>query len=257
MCTSSSPSENGNSFNHANLLKHLWKCRDFELNLLWQRSIFLGVFLTLVYTGYALLWGNNFDVLVENLRFNAIGSVLSLIGISISLLWIAMMRASKAWYEVYESAISALIKNDTVNNEMLAKGFGVEVIDGFSEEFNGKKRNAEEAPFLKSLIGFSLAKGPYSPSRILILMGTLSLFGFMITLGFHGWLLLQYVDFGSIVKFFTSTWGKLCISIGGTAFVTFLLSKIFHHCLRSNRLQCLMSLKPQDKTEDKTENQNN
>ena len=138
MSTSSSSSENAKSFKHNALLKHLWKSRDFELNLLWQRSIFLGVFLTLVYTGYALLWGNNFNISVKNLRFNAIGSVLSLIGISISLLWIAMMRASKAWYEVYESAISALVKNNTVNNEMLAKGFGVEVINGFSEEFNGK-----------------------------------------------------------------------------------------------------------------------
>ena len=252
MCTSSSPSENGNSFNHNDLLKHLWKCRDFELNLLWQRSIFLGVFLTLVYTGYALLWGNNFNVLITDTRFNAIGVVLSFVGISISLLWIAMMRGSKAWYEVYESAISALVKNNTVKNKSKALGFGVEEIKNFDAEFK-EKQNAEKERFFKSLIGFSLEKGPYSPSRILILIGVLSLLSFMITLSFHGWLLLRGVDFGSIVKFFTSTWGRLCISIVGTAFVTFLLSKIFHHSLRSNRLQELMNLKPQEKTE----NQNN
>ena len=248
MCPEDSPPKDDNRFTNDNLLKHLWKCRDFELTLLWQRSIFLGVFLTLVYTGYALLWGNNFNVLITNLRFNAIGLVLSLVGISISLLWIAMMRGSKAWYEVYESAISALVTNGKVKNEALALGFGVEEIECFDEKFN-ETQNAEKESSLKYFIGFSLGKGPYSPSRILILMGVLSLLGFMITFSFHSWSLLRGVNLGSIVIFFTSTWGKLCISIVGTGFATFLLSKIFHHCLRSNRLQYLMNLKPQGKTE--------
>lgn len=30
----------------------LWRCRDFELSHLWQRSIFLSAFLILCFTGY-------------------------------------------------------------------------------------------------------------------------------------------------------------------------------------------------------------
>lgn len=32
-----------------------WRCRDFELSHLWQRSIFLSAFLILCFTGYGSL----------------------------------------------------------------------------------------------------------------------------------------------------------------------------------------------------------
>jgi len=59
----------------------LWKCRDFELLHLWQRSIVLTLFL-----------------------------VMCFIGVIFSCLWIMMGKGSKAWYEIYENAITAISK---------------------------------------------------------------------------------------------------------------------------------------------------
>ena len=33
-----------------------WHCRDFEIQNLWQRSIFLGTFLILCFTGYGFFF---------------------------------------------------------------------------------------------------------------------------------------------------------------------------------------------------------
>ena len=85
----------------------LWRCRDFELSHLWQRSIFLSAFLILCFTGYGSLLMLMFEKpnLIEyaNLLAYAIG----ILGLVFSCLWIMMGKGSKAWYERYENAISA------------------------------------------------------------------------------------------------------------------------------------------------------
>lgn len=92
--------------------KILWMCRDFEINHLWQRSIFLAAFMTLLFTGYGVLFSKFYDYfstsqpIVTSLFFLSIASlVLSLLGVVFAVFWIMMAKGSKAWYEIYEKAI--------------------------------------------------------------------------------------------------------------------------------------------------------
>lgn len=99
-----------------------WKCRDFEITTLWQRSIFLGTFLALCFTAYGAYFGKAFILENTNLFLycyndplgkifeHVIADVLALIGVVSSMLWIAMAKGSKAWYERYEKAIEAIEK---------------------------------------------------------------------------------------------------------------------------------------------------
>jgi len=102
-------------------LDRLYKCRDLEISNLWQRSIFLSAFLVLCFTGYGYLLVKIVDYLAnysvenydENIEFylNIAALVLGCISAIFSLLWIMMAKGSKAWYEVYETAITTF-END-------------------------------------------------------------------------------------------------------------------------------------------------
>lgn len=92
-----------------------WRCRDFELSNLWQRSVFLTAFLVLCLTGYGSVLmkildntPKEFELLIA---LNIVEYALSILGLTFSILWIKMAKGSKAWYEVYESAIGALETN--------------------------------------------------------------------------------------------------------------------------------------------------
>ena len=87
----------------------LYHCRDFELNLLWQRSIFLGTFLTLCFTGYGVLAVKAVDDKCLPYIYEYMCGV-ALVGIILSVIWIYMVKGSKAWYEVYEDAICDIEK---------------------------------------------------------------------------------------------------------------------------------------------------
>ena len=89
----------------------LWRCRDFEISHLWQRSVFLTAFIVMCFTGYGA-------VLIELCKvyedknsisafyiLNLVALVICLFGFILSILWIMMSKGSKAWYEKYENAI--------------------------------------------------------------------------------------------------------------------------------------------------------
>ncbi len=98
-----------------------WHCRDFEIKNLWQRSIFLGTFLVLCFTGYGAFFGNAFfdekktlNLFVLSNQYDSlffehlIAFFIAMIGCVFSVLWIAMAKASKAWQEIYERAIISI-----------------------------------------------------------------------------------------------------------------------------------------------------
>lgn len=87
----------------------LYHCRDMELNLLWQRSIFLGTFLTLCFTGYGVLAVQAADYKYVLYIYEYMCGV-ALVGIILSVIWIYMVKGSKAWYEVYEGVICEIEK---------------------------------------------------------------------------------------------------------------------------------------------------
>jgi len=143
----------------------LWKCRDFELSNLWQRSIFLTAFLVLCFTAY----GATLVKLAEKIDgiktpqlffFNTISYCLSIIGMIFSILWIKMSKGSKAWYEKYENAIVAFEHNPKYATQEAAK------IGGFRQGKIKKYKNPETVQSI-----WSQKAGSYSVSRINISIG--------------------------------------------------------------------------------------
>lgn len=111
----------------------LWRCRDFELSHLWQRSIFLNTLLVLCFTGYGVAVMSLIETLSKKVdandsltsayTINNIIMVICLVSILFSCFCIMMAKGSKAWYEKYENAISAFEDNsDYMSNPVLYSG---------------------------------------------------------------------------------------------------------------------------------------
>lgn len=148
-----------------------WKCRDFELQHFWQRSVFLTAFLIACFAGYGGLVVAALDcakLSAQKLTLViGIGFAISLVGIVLSLLWIMMAKGSKAWYERWENAIDAFCgryKNEAFTDPDVANvaGFRIGNIKGF------------ERPAVSGWL-WRTDGGPYSPSRINIAIGHLAL----------------------------------------------------------------------------------
>lgn len=139
-----------------------WRSRDFELSNLWQRSIFLTAFLVLCFTGYTavlikIFECKSFEALIG---LHIVEYVLSIIGLIFSVFWIKMAKGSKAWYEVYESAINALETNQEFVNEEISQ---------FAGFYQYKLPNYGGVDINNNL--FSTAAGEYSVSKINIGIG--------------------------------------------------------------------------------------
>lgn len=188
--------------------KNLWRCRDFEIQHLWQRSIFLTTFKLLTFTGYGTVLlkiielatspysadlvsltslsvqqvdltsvGENEDYL--NL-LNVIAQGICVLGMIFSFFWIMMGKGSKGWYEVYENAIGAFEKNPRNTNFSHYGGFQYNKLYGYQRiELND------------SLL--SLKAGAYSPSKINTAIGIITFLTWWILIVFHT--ALSFVDF--------------------------------------------------------------
>ena len=193
--------------------KNLWHCRDFELEHFWHRSSFLVGFLVscVVMFGTILSW-NSYWWTRPVLTF------VSALGVLSSLLWIFMMKGSKAWYEQYEVAINAfnLPKGKEPRKDESGKlptdirsvmGFGFDNL----ENFLGRLKDVEIDENI-----FSSHGGPYSPSRINILIGMVSLICWVVIFlvcattvccQSHSWL------FGAFVAGYTVSFASLLVYI--------------------------------------------
>lgn len=156
------------------LYEQYWRCRDFEIKNLWQRSIFLGAFLILCFTGYGAFLGKAFWGENNNLCFfdesswkcHSIAMCLTILGFLFSWLWICLAKASKAWVEVYENAISA-IERIMTNASDLNKyaSFQYDNLPSYPQK---------GLPLFDTYI-YSTNGGSFSPSRINILIGQIAL----------------------------------------------------------------------------------
>lgn len=160
------------------IYKCLWMCRDFELQHLWQRSIFLGGFLLACFAGYgglvAAVLGREKSLSWDG-RWIANGAAFGIcfVGTVLSLLWIMMSKGSKAWYEFYENAIVALANREHKsfqNSLHNLEGRKWEKIDGF------------EWPDISDSL-LNTKGGAYSPSKINAAIGFVSL-GVWVVLAF-------------------------------------------------------------------------
>ena len=168
---------------------------DEEINRLWQRSIFLATFLVLVFTGYGMLVSKFFDSdfnSEESLLLHLVCIGISTIGIILSLLWIMMAKGSKAWQEKYERSLFKFIEREINAGDLrvsypLKNGLG-----------NGYLSSIEDDKFSNCL--FSTNAGAYSPSRVNVMVGIVSLIVWAIILPIHISILMK-VNIWCIVLF--------------------------------------------------------
>lgn len=147
----------------------LWRCRDFELSHLWQRSVFLTAFLLLAYTGYGfcVFTQITLDANTSQGAYTTIviiGLLNLFVGMLLSQLWIMMGKASKAWYERYEQAIYELEHDNQFTMSVVTDVMKIKkVMHGNLPLPSPCDRNL-----------FTTNAGAFSPSRINIFIGQLS-----------------------------------------------------------------------------------
>lgn len=148
-----STSENQNQVSLKELREEFYKIRKFEIQNLWQRSIFLATFIVLLFTGYGAFFEKlmSYDGL-QSIIGHIICCLLALTGSIFSMLWIMMAKGSKAWYEIYERRIHNIEQETTLN-------------------IPKKYRMDKEAPWTLDNSLLSREPGAYSVSRINILLG--------------------------------------------------------------------------------------
>lgn len=149
------------------IYKCLWMCRDFELQHVWQRSVFLTAFLLACFTAYgglvAAVLGKS--VSPDN-RWIVNGAAfgICIVGTILSLLWIMMAKGSKAWYERYENAIKAFVKE----YPEAFKG-DLDKLEGFEWQ----NLSIYEKPPISNWL-WNARGGAYSPSKINAAIGYVS-----------------------------------------------------------------------------------
>lgn len=149
---------------------------DTELQLFWQRSVFVSAFLVLILTGYGALLIKivelhsikNIPMLLSDSLFNSLASVISTMGIIVSYIWFRIARGAKGTYKSLEDRIFGngehirnLIKQYTNDPELDLTPLFHQIEDTFK-----------------------LDEGPYSPSKlnIIFVFFFLVLFSMLLTL---------------------------------------------------------------------------
>ena len=160
----------------------LWRCRDFELSHLWQRSVFLTAFLTLCYIGYGYLIhdilfvgaSGNKTIYAKGLAF-----CIALVGLVISYLWVIMARGSKYWFESYEQAIDLFSAKSEAfcdgNVAKLSSSSPYRIINTLCITSGTIVCGSDDKPRSgKNWMDLSTNAGKYSVSRINIFIGIVS-----------------------------------------------------------------------------------
>ena len=149
------------------IYKTLWKCRDFEIDHVWQRAVFLSAFLLACYAGYGGLIMGLATAEKVSISFpvaNLIAFCVACVGLVLSLVWIMMAKGSKAWYEHYEQAIKAFEKFQGASFERDAL---------FCRTMDIHKEFGFETPPTSSWL-WNTKGGAYSVAKINIVIGHIS-----------------------------------------------------------------------------------
>lgn len=179
------------------IYKEVWECRNFELSHLWQRSVFLAVFLLAIAGGYGKVICSMFfpseqiivvcnhgaeisnDVETSSIKSNQhlLAYALCWLGIVFSLLWVMMAKGSKYWYERYEGAICWFVDGEFT--EFLDK----------TTPYHGNTPKLDSSRTNENV--FSTLAGHFSVSRINVMIGIVALIA---------WSFLNMVHFGLALK---------------------------------------------------------
>lgn len=209
------------------IFERIWQCRDFELSTLWQRSVMLGAFMVAAYAGYGALILNVFEKSNRVtwwgvLNLMAIG--VCCFGLILSVLWIMMLKGSKAWYEIYERAIEDFRKTypEAFKAEIVAKPHSIKCSElaGFGIIWNGA--HTSQIDVSNGL--FSGSSGCYSVSRVATLIGQVSLMGWIGLIAVH--LLFLLKGYTAIADFVQSPRCMVVAALTLTGLCWFVVVKI-------------------------------
>lgn len=224
-CQCSKCNKESDKFTTKDLYTELFHCRDFELQHLWQRSVFLAGFMIALFTLYGSFLGNRLN---ENepihIKIHYFAFFIGCVGIIISQLFIMMIKGSKRWYEQFEQSIYWFYENK-------------EKTDLFSDELI-KYFNHDKFPHFGKLGStttneslFTRDAGYYSVSRINIILGQVLCLVWIGITGFHLFNIFYSFDF--ITRYFSSEKSICDIFIFvSTVFVVFLLVLLFSLVLK-------------------------
>lgn len=146
--------KDSDSYSLRDVYDELWRGRDFEISHLWQRSVFLAVFMLAIAGGYGTYMmkvmfpegESNIEKICGTLKdeakqINADISIdmektedkkqpgniekykkltpifLTYLGIIFSMMWIMMAKGSKYWFEKYEFSINKILENKKFNDD--------------------------------------------------------------------------------------------------------------------------------------------
>lgn len=144
----------------------LYKAYADEIKNLWQRSVFLGTFMVLVWTGYGALQLKFLEKCAGNAPFSyhLVSLGLCAVIIVLSLLWVAMAKGSKFVQEAHEDNID---KFDFMNRD---------INNIFCNLNDYKPEKDKSSPNLLFCGGLdeNLKAFRYSPSKINIVLGLFS-----------------------------------------------------------------------------------
>lgn len=247
---------NNEKFTTKDLYKELFHCRDFELQHLWQRSVFLAGFMIALFTLYGSFVGDNlnsklnFDVnkieqsdknivitysanvndnLSNQTTIHYFAFFIGCVGIIISQLFIMMIKGSKRWYEQFEQSIYWFYYSDTdLFSDELNKNLEDYLGDKKYPHF-GDLKNIKKDKINQSL--FNTNAGYYSVSRINIVLGQLLCLIWIGITGFHLFNIFYSFDF--VTRYFSSE-KYICeiFTFVSTVFVVFLLVLLFSLVLK-------------------------
>lgn len=143
------PCKEKDSYSLRDVYDELWRGRDFEISHLWQRSVFLAVFMLAIAGGYGTymmkvmfpsgesniekIYGTlkneanqmkNADISFEIKKLGNIEKYkklapifLTYLGIIFSMMWIMMAKGSKYCFERYEFGINKILENKKFSKE--------------------------------------------------------------------------------------------------------------------------------------------
>jgi bacitracin transport system permease protein len=199
-----------------------WRCRDFEIAHLWQRSIFFTAFLVMCFTAYGAILSKLFGLQgTQFIILNLLAYGISLLGIIFSIFWIKMSKGSKAWYEKYENAIVAIERDEkyTTKEALEIGGFAYCKLEKF-----------KEIDIDNSI--FSTKAGAYSVSKINIAIGQVFLIQWLI-IGL-GHIIITSLNIGCIND--SNLWSTIIVSAGIILIVVILLIFSKHSKYESSSL---------------------
>lgn len=217
--------------------KVLYKAYADEIRNLWQRSIFLGAFMTLAWGGYGALQlkfiessgkilqntiNNNFDLEM----YHCFSVTLCFVIMILSLLWVAMAKGSKFVQEAHEWHIKNL-KIDDVEKDIKKLFCNLDNYD----KHKHKKCDIEDNISSRLFFNGDLESYRYSPSKINIALGRFSFFVSLPLIIYHTIFTIIFLIKCKIPH---------CIIFGVTVVVIAVLSLIAY---RLNRLITFKDLK--------------